>query len=401
MKRRIKAIYVTGQFPAPSETFAASDIRALERVEIDTIVCALRPPAHDHKRLLKERGLETTKVYSGSIKNSMRGLAQGLISPRLLLSLVCWIIKNDYSNPVHCIKMLFLLPAAFFLTSRIREEKPDLVHLFWGHYPSIVAYLVKRVNPDIRLTMFLGAYDLEFKLGVSREISKFVEYIFTHAQCNITALEQLGVDLNKVRVVHRGVDIKNFDRKMYIKQDKKIVSAGRLIEEKRLDASIEVLSMIEGYTLTLCGDGPSRQNLEQLAIKKNVIDNIRFLGFVNQKTLFDEMKTAAFFILLSEKPGERLPNVVKEAMLAGCVCIVTNTPGIDELIEHGKSGFIVPAETSVERAADIIDTISEADIKAIGDHARHTIIEMFDVDILINEYAKTWHQNTYQHEHAE
>ena len=53
------------------------------------------------------------------------------------------------------------------------------------------------------------------------------------------------------------------------------------------------------------------------------------------------MAESDIFLFLSSKAGERLPNVVKEAMLSGCICIVSNTPGIDELIEDGKTGFII------------------------------------------------------------
>ena len=46
------------------------------------------------------------------------------------------------------------------------------------------------------------------------------------------------------------------------------------------------------------------------------------------------MSEAEFFFLMSTT--ERIPNVVKEAMAAGCVCVVSETPGIRELVEDGQ-----------------------------------------------------------------
>ena len=56
--------------------------------------------------------------------------------------------------------MIALIPMSFYMFEKLKKEKPDIVHLFWGHYPSLVGYLVKKNMPDTKLSQFLGAYDL-------------------------------------------------------------------------------------------------------------------------------------------------------------------------------------------------------------------------------------------------
>ena len=70
------------------------------------------------------------------------------------------------------------------------------------------------------------------------------------------------------------------------------------------------------------------------------------------------MASSDIFLFLSSKAGERLPNVVKEAMLAGCICIVSNTPVIDELIEDGKTGFIIE-EKNYALIPDLISSLKK------------------------------------------
>ena len=53
------------------------------------------------------------------------------------------------------------------------------------------------------------------------------------------------------------------------------------------------------------------------------------------------MAESRYFIFLSNKKSERLPNVLKEAMQCGCVCISSKTKGIEELIQHGVNGFTI------------------------------------------------------------
>ena len=70
------------------------------------------------------------------------------------------------------------------------------------------------------------------------------------------------------------------------------------------------------------------------------------------------MQSASIFLSLSKKPSERLPNVLKEALWAGCAVISSDTEGIQELVADPSMGMIVQPDdtqgiaTAISRPAD-------------------------------------------------
>lgn len=165
------------------------------------------------------------------------------------------------------------------------------------------------------------------------------------------------------------------------------------MESKGFGKLLKLFSMASDENLVsrlvIAGDGPDKKNLEDTAQEIGLKSRIEFIGHVDQQRLFSEMTGCDFFILLSTKMGERLPNVIKEAMLAGCICITTRSPGIEELICHGKTGFLVDGEdlSSVIRTIQLLTPNDKEEMRLL---ARKTIREKFDVQKSMNRYLKVW-----------
>ncbi len=83
--------------------------------------------------------------------------------------------------------------------------------------------------------------------------------------------------------------------------------------------------------LQIIGDGRRRKELEDLARRLNVTDDVEFLGKVETKDkLFDLLDQADLFVLPSRQEG--LPRAVIEAMARGLPCIGSTVGGIPELL---------------------------------------------------------------------
>lgn len=391
----MRIAYITIQFPAPSETFAGNDVRMLKRLGEDISVFTQRPPHSKYRRMVEDRGISDIPIVSCGLREALIGFFLGLMQPFLLFRLIYWLFACDYSKPKQLLRCLLLTPASFFIVHRLVRLRPDVVHLFWGHYPSLVGYLVRRVLPDAKLSMFLGAYDLGMELGISASLAKEAAFLVTHAEANLPQLSRMGVAADRVRVVYRGVDIDFL--KLHIpandlKEPFRVLTAGRLISAKRTDRVMALMSQLSLSKLYIAGDGPELEGLKCLAELQGIKERIHFLGFLAQKDLFLEMSKSQFFIMLSDKEGERLPNVVKEAMFAGCVCIVSDTPGIEELIENGKTGFIVPGPEP-DAIVKIINGLNESELRRIGQAARNSICEKFDLRVSMQRYVDSWRVN--------
>jgi len=392
----VKIWYITMKFPAPSETFAANDIRALRRLGAKVSVHSLRGPWLGWEGLLQERNLSNLEVTHGGVKSTFSGLWLSLKRPWVTLSLLVWLLRICSTHPVHLAKSLLLIPRVVELFVLLEREQPDVVHLFWGHYPSLFAFLVNKYRPNIVLTIFLGAYDLFREFPGTPDVAKQADTVWTHAHFNINKIVSLGVPAQKIQVTYRGIDLSLIRAADCPRVAHRLVSAGRMLPLKGMETVLSAFRIIRDQwsdaTLVLLGEGPDRPRLEKLVCEWGLQDAVVFRGHVPHSEVFAEMAVAEVFLLLSRSGSERLPNAAKEAMASGCACIVTDTDGIDELITHGKSGFIVSQEVLPEEVAEIVSRFFvNAELRAsFHSYALEHLRERFDVDTSMRTYLENW-----------
>jgi glycosyltransferase involved in cell wall biosynthesis len=104
--------------------------------------------------------------------------------------------------------------------------------------------------------------------------------------------------------------------------------------------------------LVFAGEGALRAELETEARELDIIEQVKFLGFMNQSQLPSVYRAADLFILPSEY--EPFGVVVNEAMLCGCPVVVSDHVGAGyDLVQDGKTGFIYPCG-NVEALATVL-----------------------------------------------
>lgn len=393
----VKVFYILIKFPLDSETFAGNDVLALYNKGVDVSVHSLKKKPKNCERLIEERNLNNIPITHSIFPGILSGIIFGFKRIGITSDLLFWLIKLPDHKKMDLLKSIILIPRVLNIFSTIQKENPSIVHLFWGHYPSMLGYLVQKYNPDIKLSIFLGAFDLEMNYPGTKPVAQKADAVFTHSKYNIPMITNLGVEKGKITVSYRGVNLEKFEiNETFNKQNKRIVCAGRLVKSKGIDDVIRTYSRIrEKYpesSLVFLGDGDQKEELMDLANSLNLTDSVEFKGHVAQSILFEEMKKAEIFMLLSKKQSERLPNVVKEAMLAKCICIVSKTPGIEELIDDGISGYIV--DLDIEKIMRVIEGIysDEQKKKLMIEKAQGYITENFDVNVSMNQYISKWEE---------
>jgi glycosyltransferase involved in cell wall biosynthesis len=406
----MKIAYVTMVFPARQETFACLDVRTLLRAGLSVTVYCLRsvgprgmygPLALFGSRareraaceMLRERDLDDLPVSHNTAAAVIRGVWQGLRHPSILLHLCAWSVRHNWNVPIHLLKTLALLPRSLDIFFTLKRSPPDIVHLFWGHYPAIVGHLIQRYLPGSVLSIFLGAYDLRRRYPGSALVARTADVVWTHAQANIPEIRHLGVEPDRIRVAYRGIDVNRFKPDSVSKIAHRIVTAGRLSAAKGM---MEVLTTFRRLrelwadaSLVVLGDGPDRERLRAAANSDSLLEAVRFQGHVPHYTVAKEMACAEVFLFMSK--WERLPNVVKEAMASECVCVVTRTPGIDELVLDGISGYVVPQGDitgAVRRICEVFRNPGAA--RAMRARARRHVVERFDVTDSMRTYHEHW-----------
>ena len=130
-----------------------------------------------------------------------------------------------------------------------------------------------------------------------------------------------------------------------------VIAAGTLAPWKGFGDLIEAFASVRrDARLIILGDGPLRAELEAQIERLGLRERVKLPGFVHDP--INHFARAEVFVLSSYVEG--LPNVLVEAMLAGCTPVATDCPtGPREVLEGGRFGYLVPIGDARAMAAAI------------------------------------------------
>lgn len=122
----------------------------------------------------------------------------------------------------------------------------------------------------------------------------------------------------------------------------RVLAVGRLQPVKDHLTLIRAWSLAHeacpGWTLRIVGEGPLRGVLEDEVTKLGVEGSVEFAGYLEDVAV--EYAASCVFVLPSLLEG--FPNVLVEAMAAGCACVATACPGgPKEILGFGRHGLLV------------------------------------------------------------
>jgi 1,2-diacylglycerol 3-alpha-glucosyltransferase len=125
--------------------------------------------------------------------------------------------------------------------------------------------------------------------------------------------------------------------------DKIVISAGRLAEEKNWSTLLQAFALAQksypNIRLVLIGDGPQADELHELAGELGVAERVLFTGKVPFNEIPNYLKAADLFSFASITETQGL--VTLEAMAAGLPVVAVAASGTRDILENGKQGFLV------------------------------------------------------------
>jgi len=137
-----------------------------------------------------------------------------------------------------------------------------------------------------------------------------------------------------------------------------ILFVGRLHPVKQVDLLVKAFHLLcrkdISSDLYILGEGEERQNITELVNSLGLTDRVHLLGFVDRPTVLKKMKESDVLVLCSKIEGN--PRVLLEAMLCKIPIVATNVPGISDMIQHEKTGYLVN-NPRPEELADAIEYI--------------------------------------------
>lgn len=211
--------------------------------------------------------------------------------------------------------------------------------------------------------------------GMSRDIIAFME-----------------ADIRKVHLVHNPTITPSIFKQAqqpahHIWFDQKdtpiILAGGRLKPQKDfatlIHAFVKVKRQISDARLVILGEGPQRQELENLVVQLGIAKSVELVGF--QKNPYAFIAMADVFVLSSQYEG--LPNILIEALALGKEIVATDCDsGPAEILKYGKYGKLVPTDDPDQMADAILDALEEP----FACSRRLESIEDFNQDSQVEKY---------------
>jgi glycosyltransferase involved in cell wall biosynthesis len=205
-----------------------------------------------------------------------------------------------------------------------------------------------------------------------------------------------GVNPDQIKVVYNSISpftLENINRnevrgKLGLHEDEVfLLTIGRLVYEKGHEFLIEATGIAArshpDIFTGICGGGPLRKQLMEQITALNLEEKVRLLG--QWENINELLAAADIFVLPSRWEG--LPMALLEAMMANLPVIATRVEGVEEVIEDGVHGLLVPLE-DVNGLAKAILQLSTApeQRRRMGAAARLRVLNSYTADQMCGQY---------------
>jgi glycosyltransferase involved in cell wall biosynthesis len=185
---------------------------------------------------------------------------------------------------------------------------------------------------------------------------------------------RLGLDESRITVVHKGVDTNRYRsngdaRRLLVEQygiapDEIILGSVSFLKPfKHPEVLIEAAGILRErgcpFRLFIAGEGELRAALERRAAELGIAGQLHWLGHLARP----EEVVCGWDVFLLASVGEAFGFVLAEAMACGVPVIATNSGGIPEIVEHERSGLVVPPLDAAAFAAAILRLKEHGDLR--------------------------------------
>lgn len=288
----------------------------------------------------------------------------------------------------------------------IREFKPDIVHTHASKSGALGRFAAIKENVPVIVHTFHGHIFHSYFSGITTAIFKRIERYLAKKSSAIIAISEIQkkelcvehkiCPPDKMEVIPLGFDLdrfqenqlmkrNNFRQQWNISNDEIVISIiGRLVPVKNhemfIDAAIEILKeQKKDIRFLIVGDGERRQHLEEY-IRKNIAsetDRDKYFTFTSWIKEVDTVLAGSDIVALTSW-NEGTPVSLIEAHAASCPVVTTRAGGVEDIVAHGKTGFVGDPGDVKTFTTHLLNLINDAELrKSMASRARERVIQKY------------------------
>lgn len=276
----------------------------------------------------------------------------------------------------------------------LEREEAKLLHIFFGHIavhllpllrawsrPSVVSFH----GADVQVDMEKRAYR-----AATRQMLDVVTRVFVRSASLKRAVMELGCDEGKIEIVRTGIPLSEFpfrQRQYPSSGEWRFLQASRLIQKKGIATSLhaftDFLTEYPRSKLTIAGEGPMLDELQELTRRLKIADRVSLPGFLSSEKLRETYYDSHIFLHPSETGSdgnqEGIPNSMLEAMATGLPVFATDHGGIPEAIRSGETGILVPERDNAALSHALLESVKDPELLArVARNGAEAVARKFD-----------------------
>lgn len=233
------------------------------------------------------------------------------------------------------------------------------------------------------------------KKKIMLKILKQSQNIIANSQYTANLIQELSDFSHKLIVITPGTNIyqssiklsvEEIKKQLNIKNEKILLTVGRLISRKGHDQVIQTLPQVlkefPDLKYLIVGDGPNQEYLINLIKELNLTNQVKIIGPVPESHLPSYYQIADIFIMINRRIGEDVEGFgisFLEANAFSKPVIGGRSGGVTEAIIDGKTGWLVDPLNQKEIADKIISLLKNKNLSdLLGQQGKKRVFEDFN-----------------------
>jgi glycosyltransferase involved in cell wall biosynthesis len=387
----LRIAIVVNSFPETSETFIINKVIALANAGHSIKVIRLNHSGNSALKVLyKFHENRNIQIIDPNIPSSIpKFFASAVLSPAIFWKAFAFSKR----------KFTYKYKRKVFL-NLFNKNGFDIVHFEFSGIAINFIDILKYISPKTVVSCRGSAEKVKILSEPHRAENLQKMFSKIHAvHCVSTDMEQTIApyckNMSKVFVNRPAIDPFFFspNKRPHDFKGTLILSVGRFTFQKGYIFGLMAIKALvdKGHAVKWCiiGDGPQHEEMLFHIHTLGIAEHVSLLGKRNKDEVNGWYSQTDIFLLTSVYEG--IPNVVLEAMAMELPVVATRSGGVDEVIEHGKDGFIAEVynvDTIVQHLEQLI--VDKPFANQMGFAARKKILDHFTIERQVKVFEQQY-----------
>ncbi len=392
--------YMMSRFPKITETFVLYEILELEKLGFEM---AIYP-------LLRHRSAQTHAEAESLVRRAVH--YQPFLSPSIIganlwflfhrpiryLRALWEIVSGTFGCSNFFLGALLFFPKCAWFARDMERRRIEHIHAHFANHPALAALFIHRLT-HIPFSFTAHGSDLHVRQRMlDRKIaaSRFTVMISQYNKRFV--LDRFGERLaDKMVIIHCGIDPSIFKPTPLPNGDTlNILTVASLRKVKGHRHLLDACHLLQqrgvSFHCHLVGDGPRRAGIEQQLQRLDLTTRVTLHGDQPRSRVAAWMAEADVVVLTSiqTRQGNRegIPVVLMEAMASARPVVASDLSGIPELVQHEKTGLLVPPGEPTAIADALQRLATDPDLNhTLGTAGRQRVVQHFNLKENVRELA--------------